>query len=580
MSKELRLVRREPAQHISRLRFTPIDDSFITAVDSKLPRVSTPQVAVKRLVGIKARLEFMQEFRDLRRTMDINKFFQTEASPVQTYLSRLNHSLLLPEPMGLVKSSGQDLDLNASVYSMGDCYAEAIADGISVLDMERVTLRRNRLTDVGVRKVLGRLKANYLLELDLSYNYIGYSSIAKLTEVLQAHNAALRILRLEGLKLTDASLVILSGGLSNCDLLQELALARNSIGDLGAAALSTFVKNASALQKLDLHWNQIRGEGAKRLVRHLVECESLRVLDLSWNALASPSQANCAGNLSKLFKNHQKLYHVDLSHNLFSAADCKAIQQGLNANHTVMGLHLDGNDASIDSQGFVEERDDRHPGSGHIFVRILGSSQLREAAAWRQISNCWICERWSEIEFVWENGVSGSGDRDPIYLHLDIDDWRPDLMVRDSEGVFRVVRMCPPGPIQYFFTHDGAVKLAKDKPAKALPAPLTKSFVFYGTRAVGITVLEVNYLDNLVAPSLLDTAVMPRPLPKTYIPALKKREWSLSQSLFRDYKFDTEELLDKCFEFDWSCTRLPRIVKDSEELRLIKDYLKPAYKWM
>jgi hypothetical protein len=57
-------------------------------------------------------------------------------------------------------------------------------------------------------------------------------------------------------------------------------------------------------------------------------------------------------------------------------------------------------------------------GSCHFFVRILGSSQLREAAAWRQISKSWICEPWSEIQFVWENGVLGN--RDPIDLHLDI----------------------------------------------------------------------------------------------------------------------------------------------------------------
>lgn len=69
-------------------------------------------------------------------------------------------------------------DLNASVYSMGDCYAEALADGITVPEMERVMLRRNRLTDVGMRKVLCRLKANYLLEFNLSY-YISHSSIAK-----------------------------------------------------------------------------------------------------------------------------------------------------------------------------------------------------------------------------------------------------------------------------------------------------------------------------------------------------------------------------------------------------------------
>jgi hypothetical protein len=524
----------------------------------------------------------MRQFKDVRRTADFNR--HQEVSPVEAYLNRIDHSLLLPEPMGLVKSKGNDLDLNASLYSMGDSYADALAEGLACLEMERVNLRSNRLTDAGARRVLGKLRADCLLELDLSYNYVGLSCITVLSQMLLAQNAALRVLRLEALRLTDASTEVLMEALSNCDLLQELVLARNMIGDAGAASLSQFVKSTGTLQKLDLHWNQIRGEGAKKLIRSLAESEALRVLDLSWNALASPAKSNCAEGLSRLFKKHKQLYHVDLSHNLFSEADCTTIQQGLLANHTIMGLHLDGNEASVDALGFLGKRGVFNPGSGHIFMRLLGPSKLRDAASWRQVSNCWICERWSEIEFIWEPGVSGIGDRDPIYLHLDIDEWKPDLMERDADGVFKVARMCPPGQVRFFFTHDGIVRLAHDKPRKPLYTPLTQSFLFYGPNPITIKVTEANFLTNHLAPSALSISssptIVPRPLPKTYKPQLKKREWSIPVSLFREYKLDTDDLLDKCFEYDWSCTRVSRTVKDAEELRSIKAYLKLQYRWM
>lgn len=605
MSKELRLVRRSPCARPSRIRFRPIQEPelkvFSTDVQldyegseqipqsdyappDKLPQIYTPEPKSihKRLVGINARLAFTQQFRGLKRTVDVNRFYQRENSPVEAYLSRIDRSLLLPEPMGLVKTKGKDCDLNISRYSMGDSFAEALSESFTTLEMERVNLRSNRLTDAGARKVINNLKANVLLELDLSYNYIGLSTIAKLGQMLQSHNTALRVLKLESLRLSDATITVITRGLVYCEMLQELVLARNMIGEAGAASLSGFVKNASSLQKLDLHWNQIRGEGARKLVKALGDAEALRVLDLSWNSLASPSLLNCASPLSKLFVKHQSLSHVDLSHNLFSATDCAKIQQGLASNHTIMGLHLEGNDAKVDSQGVVGRRDGIDTGSGHIFVRLLGNSKLREAAAWRQISNCWICERWSEVEFIWEPGVSGLGDRDPIYLHLDIDEWRPDLMVKDTEGIFRVVRMCPPGAIRYFFTHDGKVRLALDKLKKKLSTTLNFSFIFYGTEPVPIKVTEVNLLHNTPTSTLQDhnQIVIPRPLPKIYVPTLKKRDWKYENSLFRDYRIDTDELLDKCFEYDWSCTRLPRIVKDPEDLRIVKDLLKAQYKWM
>jgi hypothetical protein len=74
---------------------------------------------------------------------------------------------------------------------------------------------------------------------------------------------------------------------------------------------------------------------------------------------------------------------------------------------------------------------------------------------------------------------------------------------------------------------------------------------------------------------------LPRPPPKN----LKGREkiktpWDFFKSVFRDYKPDTEALLLDCFEFDWSCSKIEKILKSEEEIQKVKAYLKSKYKYM
>jgi hypothetical protein len=74
---------------------------------------------------------------------------------------------------------------------------------------------------------------------------------------------------------------------------------------------------------------------------------------------------------------------------------------------------------------------------------------------------------------------------------------------------------------------------------------------------------------------------VPRPPPKN----LKGREylktpWDFFKSVFKDYKPDNEGLLVDCFEFDWQCSKILKIIKNEEEQNKIKEYLKSIYKNM
>lgn len=83
---------------------------------------------------------------------------------------------------------------------------------------------------------------------------------------------------------------------------------------------------------------------------------------------------------------------------------------------------------------------------------------------------------------------------------------------------------------------------------------------------------------------------MPRTPDPLYIPPKlkkQKRIWTFPISIwFKDFRFENEEFLRKCFEKDWSCCKIMKVVKNPDELNevknlLWKDYkmIKETYRW-
>jgi hypothetical protein len=82
--------------------------------------------------------------------------------------------------------------------------------------------------------------------------------------------------------------------------------------------------------------------------RHLVE------VDLSWNNLGRGGLNGEA--ISNSLQENITLRHLDLSHNGFSTEQAQQISVGLNENHTILGLHMLGNECDVDTKGFVVPR--------------------------------------------------------------------------------------------------------------------------------------------------------------------------------------------------------------------------------
>ncbi|KAL4450444.1 hypothetical protein ABPG74_019342, partial [Tetrahymena malaccensis] len=68
---------------------------------------------------------------------------------------------------------------------------------------------------------------------------------------------------------------------------------------------------------------------------------------------------------------------------------------------------------------------------------------------------------------------------------------------------------------------------------------------------------------------------------------LAAQMWDFQQSLFKDFRMEDESLMKKCFEFDWECSKINQLIRDENDLQLVKEelrgiyvYIKNAYKYL
>lgn len=180
----------------------------------------------------------------------------------------------------------------------------------------------------------------------------------------------------------------------------------------------------------------------------------MRQLDISGNRMGSDVLMLAAKKIADFVAKHEKLVHVDVSNNCFEKQECEILAEGLSKNHSIVGFHVAGNKAEVNALGFLKPLDTLDIASQVLWLRMpqprrfFSKKMIHQKASGR----CWICEGWKEVEFTWANTDPSLVDPEPVYLHLDFDEWKGDLMLKKADNVYSSTRMCPPGKINYFFT--------------------------------------------------------------------------------------------------------------------------------
>jgi len=153
-----------------------------------------------------------------------------------------------------------------------------------------------------------------------------------------------------------------------------------------------------------------------------------------------------------------------------------------------------GNECDVDSKGFLSTAD--RPSSAmksHIMTRVINKPTA--IANPRTFSNCWLCEKWVECQFVWF--ASDEAMKDPIYLHLSCDDYKPELLTQTRVGKFEITRVVPQGLLNFFFSHNNtsSVLISSHYPVRELDTPMVKSDSIIPDIVVTRNIYRVNEIE-------------------------------------------------------------------------------------
>jgi hypothetical protein len=145
---------------------------------------------------------------------------------------------------------------------------------------------------------------------------------------------------------------------------------------------------------------------------------------------------------------------------------------------------------------------------------------------------------------------------------------------------YSLKRAVPAGKIRFFFSYLGIPKLLTRYTIETLTEPFCSEFFFHDELTKRMCILAVNVMNSegTVVTNEATLEVVPRPVFKMYHPSgAGASRWSIAKSIFRDYRFDNNTLLHKCFETDWSHTKLERMFTNRDERAKVKSILGNAY---
>ena len=469
-------------------------------------------------------------------------------TPSLAFIKSSNEEKIIPNPLGLLKRSGDNEKLEMTFQKVGDNYINVLGNSLKYSDnLTSLELSGNRISATGINQLFSSINKNKELiinlhDIDLSENNIGNQEIPEIINFLQEPKNSIEHLNLYGNLLGDDNTKNILEVFSKVEAYNKtsLNLGKNNIHDTCANSICEMLKLCTSLRALILNHNWLHNKAAAQIINQLTSHYELRMLDLSWNVIGDdlisiptyeeivnkeikhpeknfdnfalnealthkdlvvrsnpllppidpkaknakekektppvkteikkiPEKPKTASNfaiaLGEYFtKTDLSLIHLDISYNNLNFVDCKLLSEKVKTNHEILGIHVEGNEMEIDALGFISpleknDKDDKYFCRSNIYYGINNNSSLRKTNidVVRKIRNqnqCWICSGFREIEFEY---IPEEPIVDPnnhlVKIHLDFDGYKPfDMICTGSK--FHIVRMCPPGEVNYFFSVD------------------------------------------------------------------------------------------------------------------------------
>lgn len=208
-------------------------------------------------------------------------------------------------------------------------------------------LRDNGIGRDGAEYLAGKLRANYDLSvLLLDWNKIGAKGGKALAEML-AGNDGITVLGLAFTGIGQCRDVGLSALEEEAKEAEDEANAAKQKEEARSGAMAELQMTAEQREERRKKLaEEKKKEAHEKFLRSLLPPRKRLDLDMSF-----------AEAWAKAFKANRRLVHLDISFNAFDSKEIEVISTGLKENHTLLGIHVDGNDCTVNSLGFLEAFD-------------------------------------------------------------------------------------------------------------------------------------------------------------------------------------------------------------------------------
>ena len=231
-----------------------------------------------------------QKFKILNRKQPISKI-----TPSFAFIKASNEEKIIPNPLGILRRSGDDAKLRMNYQKVGDNYAKALGSSLRYSHhLTGIELGSNRLTGDGTTFILKSINDNKELltkirDLDLSDNKIHESDIGELINYINDSKCNLENLNLYGNSLGDDNIKLIADALgkyatyrlSNCNF------GQNNISDDGVPSIVEMLNTCTGLRTFILSHNKITNNSAAQIIKKLKSHRELKILDLGWNNIGN-----------------------------------------------------------------------------------------------------------------------------------------------------------------------------------------------------------------------------------------------------------------------------------------------------
>ena len=248
------------------------------------------------------------QYNTLMRKHPIEKY-----TPSLAFIKSTNEQKIIPNPLGLLKRSGDERVLGINNQRVGDNYMNAITNSMKYSDhLVSLEFGGNRLSSLGVSQIFKTLNENKTLSyklrsIDLSENHIGKNEITNLISFLKDPKCNIEDLNLFGNLLGNENIINICDTLANYVeyKLNSLNVGKNNITDSCTDIIINLLHKCSSLRIFIINHNWLHNPSVTKIIKELGTHYELRMLDLSWN---------CIGDDLTSTPKYESLVNKELNH--------------------------------------------------------------------------------------------------------------------------------------------------------------------------------------------------------------------------------------------------------------------------